>query len=335
MKYFFKRFWILLLLAILINIPLLVLGTVRTNKTVTLKGDTTIVKDFVEIANPYEAKGTLSTIYVISLDHSTILQNWMVGLSSTSELEDLPEHYLHFTDSELVQMGRIQHESSIMYALMLAYQAASATDPSIHLEHSFDAYVVAYYDSVSEFRIGDRIIGVDQVYADADFDQFAELFNKAVSAEEPHTFQVMRQKKELEITNTKENLRIAGYSYYNLNQKTASPQYKIKQTNVGGPSGGLLQTLALYNSLVPTDITQGRHIAGTGTIEPDGTVGPIGGIQQKIYTAFEDDMDIFLCPKENYEEALLAYNTLKNKERMKLYSIESFTEALEVLTHEF
>lgn len=72
MKYFFKKFWILIAFAILINIPLIVLGTVRTNKTVTLKGGTSIVGDFVEVENAYEAEGSLSTIYVISLDHSTI-----------------------------------------------------------------------------------------------------------------------------------------------------------------------------------------------------------------------------------------------------------------------
>lgn len=331
MKYFFKRFWIIIAVAILINVPLLILGTIRTNKTVTLKGDTTIVRDFVEIENAFQAEGSLSTIYVISLDHSTILQNLMVQASKTSELSDLPQHYLHFTDLELTKMGRIQHESSIQYSLMLAYQAASLKNPSIYLEHSYDAYVVAYYDSVSEFRIGDRIIGVDGIYIEEDFESFKDAFNQAVSQDGKHFFQVSRDKEELEIENTSENLRIAGYSYYSLNQQTAFPKYTIKQTNVGGPSGGLLQTLALYNSLLPEDITRGHRIAGTGTIEPDGTVGPIGGIQQKIYTAFEDDMEIFLCPNENYEEALLAYNQLRNKDRMKLYSISTFMEALEVL----
>lgn len=334
MKYFFKRFWILIMIAVLINVPLLILGTVRTDQTVTLKGDTTIVRNFVEIENAYPAQGSLSTIYVISLDHSTILQNLFVKASSTSELSKLPDHYLHFTDAELTKMGRIQHESSIQYALMLAYQEASLKNPEIHLEHVFDAYVVAYYDIVSEFRIGDRIIGVDGVYAEEDFSTFKELFNLAVSEEKTHTFLVSRDKEELEIENTKDNLRIAGYSYYTLYQSTASPKYTIKQTNVGGPSGGLLQTLALYNSLLPEDITKGRKIAGTGTIEPDGTVGPIGGIQQKIYTAFEDDMELFLCPEENYEEALIAYNKLKKKERMKLYSVKTFQEALEVLEND-
>lgn len=333
MKYFFKKFWILIAFAILINIPLIVLGTVRTNKTVTLKGGTSIVGDFVEVENAYKAEGSLSTIYVISLDHSTILQNLMVQASSTSEVSELPKHYLHFTDMEIMKMGRIQHESSIQYSLMLAYEAAAAKNPEIILDYEYDAYVIAYYDAVSEFRIGDRIIGVDGIYAKNDFTAFKMAFNEAVASEENHIFQVSREKEELEIQNSKDNLRIAGYSYYILDQANAFPKYKIKPTNVGGPSGGLLQTLALYNSLLPEDITKGKKIAGTGTIEPDGTVGPIGGIQQKIYTAYEDRMEMFLCPEENYEEALLAYNKLRSKERMKLYSVRTFNEALEVLAN--
>ena len=91
--------------------------------------------------------------------------------------------------------------------------------------------------------------------------------------------------------------------------------------------------MALYNSLIEKDITNGFRIAGTGTIEPDGTVGMIGGIQQKIYTAYDDKMEIFLCPKDNYEEALIAYNKLPHKERMSLYSVETFEEALEILSN--
>lgn len=96
----------------------------------------------------------------------------------------------------------------------------------------------------------------------------------------------------------------------------------------------MLQTLSLLNSLIEEDITKGKKIAGTGTIDVNGKVGAIGGITQKIYTAFDDNVEIFLCPEDNYEEALLAYNTLKNKEKMKLFSVGTLQEALEVLANE-
>ncbi len=72
----------------------------------------------------------------------------------------------------------------------------------------------------------------------------------------------------------------AGFNYKLPFPVTITPQ-KI----VGGPSAGLMFTLTVYNALSPVDLTHGLKIAGTGTINPDGTVGPIGGVQQKVAAA--------------------------------------------------
>jgi PDZ domain-containing protein len=75
---------------------------------------------------------------------------------------------------------------------------------------------------------------------------------------------------------------------------------------VGGPSAGLMFTLTVLNSLSPQDLTGGRRIAGTGTINPDGTVGPIGGVQMKVVAAEAAGATYFLSPVENYADALSA-----------------------------
>ena len=59
------------------------------------------------------------------------------------------------------------------------------------------------------------------------------------------------------------------------------PKVKINSHEIGGPSAGLMFTLEIYNQLVEEDLTKGREIAGTGTINEKGEVGPIGGINQK------------------------------------------------------
>ena len=56
---------------------------------------------------------------------------------------------------------------------------------------------------------------------------------------------------------------------------------KIDSHEIGGPSAGLMFTLEIYNQLVDEDLTRGHEIAGTGTINEKGEIGPIGGIQQK------------------------------------------------------
>ena len=64
-------------------------------------------------------------------------------------------------------------------------------------------------------------------------------------------------------------------------------------------------TLTVYNMLSPDDLTRGLRIAGTGTISLDGTVGPIGGVQQKVAAAEQVGAVYFLCPADNYADASL------------------------------
>ncbi len=68
--------------------------------------------------------------------------------------------------------------------------------------------------------------------------------------------------------------------------------------SVGGPSAGLMFSLAIYDALTPGPLTGGKRIAGTGTIEDDGTVGPISGIAQKMVGAHDAGARWFLAPAE-------------------------------------
>ncbi len=72
---------------------------------------------------------------------------------------------------------------------------------------------------------------------------------------------------------------------------------------VGGPSAGLMFTLAIYDRVTPGDLTGGRRIAGTGTIDPEGRVGPIGGVAQKVAAAERAGASHFLVPRENAIDA--------------------------------
>ena len=74
---------------------------------------------------------------------------------------------------------------------------------------------------------------------------------------------------------------------------------KINVTNIGGPSAGLMFALGIIDKLTPMNLTAGRFIAGTGEIEANGTVDPIGGIQQKMAGARAAGATIFLTPAAN------------------------------------
>lgn len=73
----------------------------------------------------------------------------------------------------------------------------------------------------------------------------------------------------------------------------------VNLDDVGGPSAGLMFALALVDKMTPGAMTGGKHFAGTGTIDADGTVGSIGGIPQKVVGAQQQGAKYFLAPEEN------------------------------------
>ena len=74
--------------------------------------------------------------------------------------------------------------------------------------------------------------------------------------------------------------------------------------NIGGPSAGMMYTLGAISKLTPEDETGGKVIAGTGTMEKDGTIGAIGGIQLKMVGALRDGAAWFIAPKSNCRQVV-------------------------------
>ena len=74
---------------------------------------------------------------------------------------------------------------------------------------------------------------------------------------------------------------------------------KIHLKNIGGPSAGLIFTLAIVDKLTSEDLVKKRNVAGTGTITPAGKVGPIGGIEEKLIGAAREGATLFLAPALN------------------------------------
>jgi len=78
----------------------------------------------------------------------------------------------------------------------------------------------------------------------------------------------------------------------------------IQLDNVGGPSAGMMFALGIIDVLTPGEATGGEDIAGTGTIDGAGNVGPIGGIRQKLYGARDAGADWFLAPEGNCDQVV-------------------------------
>jgi PDZ domain-containing protein len=78
----------------------------------------------------------------------------------------------------------------------------------------------------------------------------------------------------------------------------------IQLDNVGGPSAGMMFALGIIDTLTPGELNGGENVAGTGTIDAAGTVGPIGGIRQKLYGARDAGAEYFLAPASNCDEVV-------------------------------
>ena len=76
-------------------------------------------------------------------------------------------------------------------------------------------------------------------------------------------------------------------------------EVKISLENIGGPSAGMIFALGIMDNLTPGELTGGKKFAGTGTIDPAGKVGGIGGIAQKMVGAQQNGADYFLAPGAN------------------------------------
>ena len=91
---------------------------------------------------------------------------------------------------------------------------------------------------------------------------------------------------------------------------TRSVEYRPYIAHIGGPSHGAILALALLDQLTPGGVTHGNRVAGTGTLGPDGTVGPIGGIRQKAYVVERAGADVFFVPEGQEQEARQAAGSL-------------------------
>lgn len=157
-----------------------------------------------------------------------------------------------------------------------------------------------------KLKTGDLVTGVDGSKVDT-----AEALVKAVATHMPGdvvTVSITRKGKAQDIAITTkpapDNPKLPRIGV-TLGTKFTYP-FEINNNvgrSIGGPSAGTMFALAIYDKLTPGALTGGVKIAGTGEMAPDGTVGPIGGVRQKMAGAAHSKAKIFLLPAANCAEA--------------------------------
>lgn len=109
-------------------------------------------------------------------------------------------------------------------------------------------------------------------------------------------------------------------------------EVELQLGDVGGPSGGLIFTLGIIDTLTPDSLAGSKHLAGTGTISPDGAVGAIGGIELKMIAAKRSGADLFIGPYANCSE--IEGNIPEGLEVLAVRDLSEALAAIEALKNE-
>lgn len=295
---------------------------------ITIGGGTMNLDKDIKITNEKKKNGSINAVYVTELKGNVItyLLSYIIPSFEKEKVKDVT--YKEETKENYEFREKMYFNQSINNAVFVAYTNSNKKITT----KSSDLYVI-YIDefATTNLKIKDKIIEVDDIKIN-DASQIKEIISTKNENDEVE-IKVQRDNKEI-ITKTKikiiDNEKRMGV--YILNDYNYEVDPKITFDFSGkqsGPSGGLMLTLSIYNKLNNTDITKGNKICGTGTIDKDGVVGEIGGVKYKVQGAKRKKCDIFLVPKENYDEA---YNKVKEKNyKLKLYKVETFDETLKVL----
>jgi len=188
------------------------------------------------------------------------------------------------------QMEQSQQEAIAVALRKLGYEVGSEV---------YVSQVAADAPASGKIRATDFLKSVDGVKI-TDVDQLRDLVGKW-NKKEPLTVSVERAGK-LEDFEISPVLNSAGDYRMGVlvGMKYDFPvQVQVKLSDVGGPSGGMIFALAIYDLMTPGYLLGGEHIAGTGTLDPSGAVGPIGGIAQKIWAAKSAGAKYFFAPADN------------------------------------
>ena len=288
------------------------------------------VDERIEIEEKQEVKGSFHLCYVSELRATLptyilakILPSWDLSPIEESKLADSE------TDEDIFIRDRLFLNTGNTNAVSLAYEKAGRTFEIVGTKN-----YVLYIDENAKttLKIGDDIRKINGKEIN-NLEEISEIISSSNIGDELE-FSVIRNERVKKATGTvyeSNGNRLIGIMIQTGFDYKTDPKIDLHfSDNEAGSSGGLLLTLSIYNQLTKNDITKGLKIAGTGTIEMDGTVGEIGGVKYKLKGAVKEKADIFLVPKgENYEEAIKEQE--KHHYKIKIIGIETFDEALKSL----
>ncbi len=318
-NYKFLIAWIIIVVLLFYELPYVIYtpgGIVNLEERIVVDGEEDVTAGSLNMSYVSLVKGTIPMLLL-----SFVVPNWDILPSEEITREDE-------SVDDLLELEKLYMKSSIDNATILAFREAGK---ELNITREVNNIVYIADEAETDLEMYDELLSVDEKNL-ATIDELRAYVN-TLNEGDTVSILVNRDGKEKEcsakIYNTSDGLKV-GISFLTTYEYETTPEIEVTTKNSeSGSSGGLMLSLAIYNAIADEDITKGRTIVGTGTIDINGNVGEIDGVKYKLLGANKNNAEIFLCPMENYEEALEVKEEYDLD--VEIHGVATFSEALEYL----
>jgi len=290
-------------------------------------GGVSNVSDKYEIIGTYESEGSFNHSYV-NVQDASLLTYALSFIIPSWELEKKSSRiYNSETIEESNYRDKIYMDSANSIAVLNAYKTTNKEINFISISN----YVVYIDNSANTtLRVGDELLEVDGIKI-SNLNEYSDII-KSKNIDDIVTLKVSNKDKIFTRTAKiyEAKGKTTGIYFIPIFHYEASPSITFKyKKSESGPSGGLMLTLSIIDALTKEDLTKGKKIVGTGTIDEFGNIGEISGVKYKLQGAVHGKCDLFIVPNENYEEVINLVN--KHKYKIEVKKVGTLFEALEYL----
>ncbi len=259
-----------------------------------------------------EYKGNIVTVLL-----SKIIKSWDLFEISNQQVSNEDAH-------DIYVRNKVMLDNSINNATYVAYNYAGKNLTIKEIQN-----IVIATTKDNGLKIGDIILSIDNY--DVENNKTIKEYLSSLDPGDKVNLKIKRNDKEETISITIDEDKLIGIMLItNYIYETPDDLNINFRSGEGGSSGGLVLALGIYSEITDTDILKGRNIAGTGTIDIDGTIGEIDGIKYKIAGAVRNKMDVVLVSPYNYEEAKQVVK--ENNYNIEIVCVKTFEEAINYLT---
>ena len=303
------------------------------------------VRRVLQVDNKQDQEPGAYQFVTVGVQHARLAHLIYAWLTPFTDIRSAKEMTGGSTDTEFMRINQFYMETS---QNMAKYQGLKTAGKEIDLKY-LGVYVLTVTDN-STFKgilnIADTVTGVnDQTFASSQ-----DLINYVNSQSLGDTVKVTYEEdgktksaegKIIALENGKNGI---GIGLIDRTEVSSDVPIRFSTAGIGGPSAGLMFSLAIYTQIADPTLRDGRTIAGTGSIDRDGNVGDIGGIDKKVVAAAKEGASIFFAPnnpvteeakkanpnaKTNYETAQEAADTIKTD--MKIVPVKTLQDAIDYL----